>query len=61
MSLKITRDDTGIVTITDTSTGRSERIATRVSNRPTAALVADADKLPSHHWVVMPSPGGAQD
>jgi hypothetical protein len=50
MTLQITRDDNGIVTITNPATGKSEVLATGIANRPAQKLVHETTELPSHQW-----------
>jgi hypothetical protein len=50
MSLTITRDADGRVTITDPSTGKSETILTTTAGKPAAAVLKPADELPSFQW-----------
>ncbi len=50
MTLQISRDATGRVTITDPSTGKSEVVATRTAGRATAAAIKPLDSAPSFGW-----------
>jgi hypothetical protein len=55
MSLKITRDAQGNVTITDTQTGKFETITASDAARPAEKTLVDAQAMPSHSWSVLPS------
>jgi hypothetical protein len=48
MKMTIVRDSEGVVTITDTTTGRSERIETSTKNKPLERGVAASEELPAH-------------
>ena len=50
MTLTITRDADGRVTIIDPSTGKSETILTTTAGKPAAAVLKPADDLPSFQW-----------
>lgn len=50
MSLEITRDSDGKVTIVNPATGKSEVLATGVAGRPMRKEVAEGEALPSHQW-----------
>jgi hypothetical protein len=50
MTLQITRDESGLVTITNPETGRTEVLSTSVANRPSQRTVLKARDLPSHQW-----------
>jgi hypothetical protein len=56
MSLQITRDQHGNVTITNPLTGKSETIATGVAGRPAEkTLTTESEELPAHMWGQLPS------
>jgi hypothetical protein len=49
MTIRISRDAQGKVTITDLATGRAETVMTDVA-RPAETLLKDNDALPAHMW-----------
>jgi hypothetical protein len=49
MTIRITRDAHGKVTITDLATGKAETMMTGVT-RPADAVLKETDNLPSHMW-----------
>jgi hypothetical protein len=55
MSLQISRDQHGNVTISNPATGKSEVVATGVAGRPAQKTVAETHDLPSHSWGQLPS------
>jgi hypothetical protein len=55
MSLEISRDRNGNVTIVDKLTGKSEFVATTVVGRPEQKALGAAEQLPAHHWGQLPS------
>ena len=50
MTLNISRDANGHVTILDPTTGKAEVIATKTLGRPAVAAIKAAEPLPSHNW-----------
>jgi hypothetical protein len=50
MTLSISRDADGRVTITDPMTGKSETIVTRTAGKPVAAAIRPVEDLPSFQW-----------
>lgn len=50
MTLNISRDADGRVTIIDPATGKSETVLTSTAGKPAAAVLKPADDLPSFQW-----------
>jgi hypothetical protein len=49
MTIRVSRDAQGKVTITDLATGKAETVMT-AATRPAETLIKDGDTLPSHMW-----------
>lgn len=50
MTLRVSRDQNGNVTITNSTTGKSEVVSTSVLGRGSEKTVSDTVELPGHMW-----------